>query len=88
MIDDMDRAKRIWQRRVLVFSSIIAVIAVMALIVFGHDGQSGKPGVMPLPFSLAGLVIVYAIYAWFDLGWVRDNLDDLTDWGFKKRAEK
>ena len=82
--EDEARAIRIWRRRTMVFVGVIVLICAAALALFGTgDGQSSDS--LPIPVSLAGLAVVYAVYAFFDLRWVKKHHHSLTDWGFRKK---
>ena len=89
MTDNDDaRAMRIWRRRTTIFSICILIIFAFVVILFGTGDGEGDDGTLPLPVSLAGLLLVYAVYAYFDLQWVRKNQHTLTDRGFTKKDDR
>lgn len=83
--DDDARALKIWRRRVTIFVVVIVLLCVFALALFG-SGDSKTSDSLPIPISLAGLVVVYTVYAFFDLRWVRKHHRSLTEWGFRKKG--
>ncbi len=81
------RIMRLWRRRTLIFSACIIGLFVIVLLVFGLDDGTDSARTLPLPVSLAGLLLVYALYAYCDLLWVRKNHHTLNDKGSRNRGD-